>query len=123
MEFLGRVSAEEAFLQSASSTAQIVTLQRSELFRRTVPSKLFLAFAASAPILYGLEGEGGELARQSGGGIAFDSMNPASLVDAVKSVLARSPTEEAQMRSSLRAFFKTFFDPRKLISKYEEVLS
>jgi colanic acid biosynthesis glycosyl transferase WcaI len=121
--FHGRVPPSEAFDASASSLAQIVCLQRSPLFKRTIPSKLFAAFAASAPILYGLEGEAAELASESGGGIAFDSGDPHALVRAVKSLLSLPREERSQMRARLNKFFSDNFDPRKLVGEYEKILT
>jgi colanic acid biosynthesis glycosyl transferase WcaI len=121
--FHGLVPTSEAFDASASSLAQIVCLQRSPLFKRTIPSKLFSAFAASAPILYGLEGEAADLAVQSGGGIAFDSDDPHTLVRAVKTLLSLPQEERSQMRARLNKFFSDNFDPRKLVAKYESILT
>lgn len=121
--FHGRVPISEAFDASASSLAQIVCLQRSPLFKRTIPSKLFSAFAASAPILYGLEGEAADLAAQSGGGIAFASDDPQTLVRAVKNLLSLSQEERSEMRARLNKFFSDNFDPRKLVAEYEKILT
>lgn len=121
--FHGRVSSQDAFAASASSFAQIVCLQRSPLFKRTIPSKLFSAFAASAPILYGLEGEAADLAAESGGGIAFDSNEPDTLVDAVKTLLSLPNDRRTQMRAQLKRFFSQNFDPRELVTRYERILT
>jgi colanic acid biosynthesis glycosyl transferase WcaI len=121
--FHGRVASQEAFAASASSFAQIVCLQRSPLFRRTIPSKLFSAFAASAPILYGLEGEAADLAAQSGGGIAFVSNEPDTLVDAVRTLLSLPAEKRSHMRVQLNRFFSENFDPQQLLARYEKILT
>jgi len=121
--FHGWIPPSAAFDACASSFGQIVCLQRSPLFKRTIPSKLFSAFAASAPILYGLDGEAAELAAQSGGGIAFDSDDPRTLVTAIKAIVAMSTEERIQMRRRLNTFFSENFDPQRLLAQYEDVLS
>jgi colanic acid biosynthesis glycosyl transferase WcaI len=120
--FHGRVSTSEAFDAAASSVAQLVCLQRSQSFSRTVPSKLFSAFAASRPILYGLEGEAAELAMHSGGGVPFNTDNPESLVDAIKRLLAMDDDSVQAMRRRLNEYFIENFEPTKLLAQYELVL-
>src|SRR5437764_2326505 len=95
----GRVPVEEAFSASTSALAQLTCLQPSALFAKTVPSKLFSAFAAGSPILYGLQGEAATLAAESGGAIEFDASDPQSLVVAVKAILAKSASERDAMRA------------------------
>lgn len=121
--FYGRVPVEQALNASASGLAQIICLQPSPLFRNTIPSKLFSAFAAGAPILYGLQGEAETLAARSGGGISFDSSKPQTLVAAVKQLLSLTPSQRESMRSSLRSYFSTHFDPALLISRYSAILT
>jgi glycosyltransferase involved in cell wall biosynthesis len=122
VHFHGRVEAAAAFAASERAFAQLVSLRASPLFRMTIPSKLPFAFAAGAPVLYGLEGEPAELAAASGGSLAFDSAEPASLVAAVEALLATPPTERAAMRHRLRAFFAEHFSPDALLAEYEKIL-
>jgi len=122
VRFRGRVPTSEAFAAARAALAQIVCLRRSPEFRRTVPSKLFAAFAASTPVLYGLEGEAAAIAAESGGGIAFDSDDPDSFVRAVKTLLASSPNEIMSMRLSVNRFFAENFDPKLLLEKYRRNL-
>ncbi len=122
VRFHGRVALEEAFGASSSALAQIICLQPSALFRMTVPSKLFSAFAAGAPLLYGLEGDAAALAAESRGGIAFEASDPDTLVRAVAHLLELSPEERSGMRRNLRDFFATHFDPDLLEERYRELL-
>ena len=120
--FHGRVPVEQALKASAAGLAQIICLQPSPFFRNTIPSKLFSAFAAGSPILYGLQGEAEMLAARSGGGIGFDASEPQTLVTAVKQLLSLTTSQRESMRSSLRSYFSTHFDPALLISRYSEIL-
>ena len=50
----------------------VVSLQRSESFSETIPSKIFQSFARGTPVLFvGPEGEAARLVRESGGGLAL----------------------------------------------------
>jgi colanic acid biosynthesis glycosyl transferase WcaI len=120
--FHGRVPLEQAFSASAGAAAQIVCLQKSALFRMTVPSKMFAAFAAASPLLYALEGDAAALAVESGGGIPFDVDEPESLVRAVLELLALSPSDHAAMRRNLRHFFLEHFHPDTLVARYRVLL-
>ena len=120
--FHGLVTVAEAFGASARALAQIIILQPSPLFSGTIPSKLFSAFAAASPILYGLQGESAELTAASGAGIPFASGDPQSLVDAVKTLLAITPANRQEMRLRLRRYFAENFDPAKLKARYASIL-
>lgn len=121
LTFHGRLPAAAAFAHSAAAAAQIVCLQPTPLFGMTIPSKLSFSFAAASPVLYGLVGESAALVDESGGGIAFDPNNPATLVSAIKQVLALSPTELLSLRANLRQYYETHFEQTRLLSRYREL--
>ena len=120
--FHGRVAPAEAFQVAASALAQVVSLEPSELFAMTVPSKLAFSFAAGAPVLYGLQGEAARIAAQSGGGILFDPEDPGSLVRAVIELLQRSAEERSDMRVALRRFHAANFSRSELLARYRALL-
>jgi colanic acid biosynthesis glycosyl transferase WcaI len=123
VRFHGRVPPETAFEASRRALAQIVSLRASPLFRMTVPSKLAFCFAASAPVLYGLEGEAAEITADSGGGVPFNPGCPESLAAAIRDLLAKSPEERRRMRAALRAYFEQRFSRETLLARYEEILT
>lgn len=122
LTFYGRVSPREAFEASANAMAQVVSLRGSPLFSMTVPSKLQFCMAAASPILYGLEGEAAELARASGGGVAFESGSVPSLVGAIRKLAALPASERAQMRRALRRYYERHFARGELLARYRELL-
>lgn len=122
VSFKGRVTPAEAFGVSSSALAQIICLRPSAFFRMTVPSKLFSAFAAAAPLLYGLEGDAAILVEDSGGGIAFDAGDPDTLVSAVYRLLELPPQHRMNMRRNLRSYFLRNFSPPILQERYRELL-
>ena len=121
--FHGRVPFEQAFSESAGAMAQIVCLQPSPYFSMTIPSKLFAAFGAGAPILTGLQGEAAQLAAASGGSVAFDAGDVDSFVAAVREIASRTPEERQAMRSKLQRYYSENFDPQVLIAKYVALLT
>jgi colanic acid biosynthesis glycosyl transferase WcaI len=119
--FHGRVSADVAFRASAGAVGQIVTLQLGPMFRRTVPSKLAFCFAAGAPVLYSMEGEAADIARASGGAIAFDARRPDTLVAAVDELLALCAADRARIRTAMRSYYREHFDSATLQARYADV--
>jgi len=118
VHFHGRVSPADAYAISSRSLAQVVSLKKTPLFRMTVPSKLYFCFAAGTPILAGLEGESAELARESGAAFVFDVEEPATLVQAVQTVLAMSDDARRACRSQVQQFFQDRFAKHQLIRHY-----
>lgn len=56
----------------AAVDVTVVSLQKSESFAGTIPSKIFQSFARGVPVLFiGPEGDASEVIRESGGGIAL----------------------------------------------------
>lgn len=120
--FHGRISPETAFEVSSRAFAQVVSLQRSPLFAMSVPSKISFCCAAGAPILYGLQGEPAQMVDASGGGIAFDVSDPGTLVQAIETLIARSPEDRRQMRASLQRYYSEHLAKPMLIARYEQIL-
>ena len=122
VRFHGRVPLAEAFARSSGAFAQVVALTPSPLFAMTIPSKLSFAFSAGAPILFALPGESARLARESGGGVEFDSADPSSLAAAIERLLALTPGERDDMRRRLNDYFASNFSPATLRARYREII-
>lgn len=116
--FRGRVAPAAAFRACTHAAGQIVTLRPTPHLHATVPSKLVFSFAAAAPLLYGLEGEAGEVARESGGGIPFCAGDGESLAAAVAALLALPPAERVRMRRLLRERYESGFARETLTARY-----
>jgi colanic acid biosynthesis glycosyl transferase WcaI len=123
VRFHGRVPPDRAFQASSQALAQYVALQTSPLFRMTIPSKLAFSFAAGSPILVGLEGEAGLLARESGGSFAFDPESHESLVSAIRKLLDLSAAERAHMSGKLHSFYQQHFARPVLLQDYVALLA
>ena len=121
VRFHGRVPPSVALEASSAALGQIVTLKPSPLFEATIPSKLPFAMAAGSPILSGLQGEAGSIARASGGAIPFDPADPDSLVAAIRALAALSSEERAAMRASLRSTYAAQFAKDRLLNGYRSL--
>jgi glycosyltransferase involved in cell wall biosynthesis len=116
------VSPDEAFRACSGALANVVSLRATPLLGTILPSKLAFAFAAGAPVLYGLPGESAAVAAASGGALPFDVDDPTTLVDGVERLLALSDAERRAMAGRLRAYFEEHFSPRAQLAAYERLL-
>jgi glycosyltransferase involved in cell wall biosynthesis len=123
VRFHGRVSPEEAFSAARAAAAQVVALEPGPMFRTTIPSKLSFSMAAGAPLLYGLEGEAGDIAAATRGGVRFDAADPASLAAAARDLLSRPAHERLEMRRSLVRCYREQFARSTLIGEYVRLLA
>lgn len=118
VHFKGRVSPEEAFRASVSATAQIVHLTPSPLFLMTVPSKLAFCLAAGRPVLCGLAGEALEVARESGGAIAFEPGSDEGFARAARELFALSPEARRAVGARGKCYFEEHLHPDALCAFY-----
>ncbi len=82
--FTGPRPREDTLRSLAGASALFLQLRDEPVFATTIPSKVFDYLTANRPILFGLKGEGAEILSLSGGNVAFESDNLASLADAVE---------------------------------------
>ena len=122
VRFHGKVPPAMAFDVSHRALAQVVSLQKTQLFAMTVPSKLAFCFAAGAPVLAGLTGEAAVVAEESGGALFFDPDDPASLASAIRRAAALAPAERTAMRARMHAYFTAHFARETLLARYRSIL-
>lgn len=118
VHFRGRVSPAEAFTACTAASAQYIALQPSPLFDMTVPSKLYAAFAAGTPLLYGLRGEAARLAEECGGGVPFDVERPESLAHAIRTLMDLPASVRSAMQDRLTAHYRSRFARDTLLEQY-----
>ncbi len=81
--FMGPFDKKNAFKFMLYSSALLIHLKDSEVFEKTIPSKVFDYSFANKPILFGIKGEGNEILSSMPGNIYFKPSNPYSLVDSI----------------------------------------
>jgi glycosyltransferase involved in cell wall biosynthesis len=76
---------------SASDVA-LVPLRKAEVFKGTIPSKIFDAWACKRPVLISIEGEARELVERINAGVFIPPENPTKMAEALVNLM-NSPDE------------------------------
>jgi glycosyltransferase involved in cell wall biosynthesis len=96
-EFAGRHPPEAMPGFFAGADTLLVSLKADPLFAMTVPGKVQSYLASGRPILGMLDGEGAEVIRESGAGIAVPAGDAAGLANAIQAMAALLPAEREAM--------------------------
>lgn len=102
----------------------VVSLQRSESFSETIPSKVFQSLARGTPVLFvGPEGEAARLVRESGGGLALCG-DDRECADALRAFASSDDLPERLSRMSTNAvsFIEHNYTRKDLASRMLGVL-
>lgn len=99
--------------------ALLVSLKPEPIFAMTIPGKLQSYLAAGLPILAMLDGEGAQVVREAGAGLASPAGDAQALADAVLRLAALPPAERAAMGQRGRQLGATEFDRGRQIDKLE----
>ena len=105
----------------AASSLNFWVMRSQDLYRGTIPAKLYEALASGTPVAAVMEGLGAEMLAASGGGIMADYAEPDRFVAAIRQVL-ESPELREQMSHSGRQYAEQHFDPDRVAAAYERVL-
>jgi glycosyltransferase involved in cell wall biosynthesis len=100
----------------------LISLKNEPIFSMTLPGKLQSYLAFGMPVLAMLNGEGAEIVRESGAGLACPAGDGRALAAAVLDMASRSEAERAQMGRNGRAYCAREFDRGVLISRLESWL-
>jgi glycosyltransferase involved in cell wall biosynthesis len=101
-----------AILSQAS--ALLVTLVRDPIMAQTIPSKVQAYLAAGKPVLAALDGEGADVVREAGAGLACPAEDAEELARSVRQLYAMDETQRAQMGAAGRVYYEGHFEPRAL---------
>jgi colanic acid biosynthesis glycosyl transferase WcaI len=120
---LGRFPLERMPSFYRCADALLVSLRRDPIFALTIPGKLQSYLAAGMPVLAMLDGEGGEVVRASGAGLATAAGDAAGLAANVRSMMAASPEERAEMGRRGRDYSHREFDRTGQFTQLERILA
>jgi glycosyltransferase involved in cell wall biosynthesis len=101
----------------AQASALLVSLTRSPIMSRTVPSKVQAYLAAGKPIIASLDGEGARVIEESGAGVSCSAEDAAALAAAVLRLGALQANELQRMGEAGQIYYKQHFDPVVLATK------
>lgn len=103
--YLGRVlllppvPPEDLLIWSASADVLVMAIQPTTLNHRyTTPQKLFESFAAGVPVVASDLPGMAPIVRTTGAGVVCDPTSPASIADAITSIVTAPPKERRAMR-------------------------
>jgi glycosyltransferase involved in cell wall biosynthesis len=105
---------------SAADVA-LVPLKKLDIFKITIPSKLFDAWACECPVIMGIEGEAQHLLHKSGAGRFVEPENSKALTEAIQS-MSSDRSSCRVMGTKGRAFVKACYSRSDLAHKLENVL-
>jgi colanic acid biosynthesis glycosyl transferase WcaI len=102
--------------------ALLVPLKAEPIFAMTIPGKVQTYLASGKPILAMLDGEGAQVVRESGAGIACGAGNAVGLAAAVREMMALDPEARAAMGRAGQDYCARTFDRATLIDQVEQRL-
>lgn len=121
LRWLGLIDREEIPSAWAASHITYLSFRDQDLYRGTIPGKFFEAMACGVPIAAGLEGDGGDILRRSGGGVAVPFADADALTAAVRRLLDE-PAFYDQCSRAGRAFAETYYNPENVTSALENAM-
>ena len=106
----------------SKSSVLLVSLVRSEVMSKIIPSKIQAYLAAGRPIIASLDGEGARIVLDAQAGITCPAEDASALSSAIR-MLERMPAEQlAQMGLNGRHYYEHNFEPhmlaRKLVAQF-----
>jgi glycosyltransferase involved in cell wall biosynthesis len=120
--FLGRHPPDAMPGVFAGVDALLVSLKADPLFAMTVPGKVQTYLAAGLPILAMLDGEGADVVRNSGAGLAVPAGDSGSLAEAVRRLVAMPAPARAAMAAKGPAFARANYDFNRQLDRLEQWL-
>ena len=126
VELAGQYPGEDMPAIFAQASALLVTLGRSDNLALTIPSKISTYLAAGRPIIGALDGEGADLIREAGAGLAVPAEDAAGLASAILEIRNLSAARRQAMGAAGRAYFDQHLAPgllaRDLMQRFHEAL-
>lgn len=94
IQFLDSVPKAEVARYWSLLDVSIIHLQKSDLFKTVIPSKLFECMGMAKPVLHGVEGESADIVLRHEIGLPFEPENPVDLADKIRALHDDSPMRE-----------------------------
>ena len=117
---LGRFPLERMPSFFSAADALLVSLKADPIFSLTIPGKVQSYMGVGVPLLGMLDGEGGRVIQESGGGLVSPAGRGEDLARNVALIAAMTPTARADMGQRARAYGTKEFDRDTLIDALEQ---
>lgn len=115
--FLGSFPSEDMPDFFIHADALLVTLKKSLIFSKTIPSKVQSYLACSKPILASLDGEGGRIISEAGCGLVSPSEDSVSFSESIVEFLGLPSNQKIKMGVNGRLYFEKEFDGEKQLDR------
>jgi glycosyltransferase involved in cell wall biosynthesis len=122
VELPGRFDLIEMPLIMSQASALLVSLVRSQIMSKTVPSKVQTYLASGKPIIASLDGEGARIISEARAGLVSDAEDAKGLAQSIISLRNMSEKERQAMGCNARAYYIANYDPRFLSHKLKDLL-
>ena len=122
VHFRDQVPQSQALKYVSASDICLVPLRKAELFRETIPSKMYEIMACARPMILGVDGEARELLGSASAGVFVEPEDHSALAEAVLA-LARDPESRSKYGENGREFVLEHYDKRILARKYLTLLT
>ncbi|TSA24443.1 glycosyltransferase WbuB [bacterium] len=122
LKFLGEIPTNEMSGYFSLANCGIIPLRNIEVFKSTIPSKLFDYMSAALPILLGVKGEAALILNQSKAGITFEPDDSEDLAEKII-YLQSNPNLLLEMKTKGRRFVKHNYNRKILAAKLEKLLN
>ena len=113
--FLGRYPSNEMPSMLGNADLLLVSLKDSEIFARTIPSKIQAYMAVGKPIAAMLNGIGGEIVKEADCGYVTQSGNAEGLAKCVLEAYNESPENLEEKGTNARKYYDEHFSKDKII--------
>jgi len=122
VELPGRFDLIDMPLVMSKASALLVSLMRSQIMSKTVPSKVQAYLASGKPIIASLDGEGARIISEAGAGLICDAEDAKGLARSIISLRNMSTKEREFMGQNARDYYEANYEPRFLGHKMKELL-
>ena len=116
---MGRYPAEMMPRFFALSDALLVSLKKEPIFSLTIPAKIQSYLACAKPIIAALDGEGAEVVKESGAGLACPAEHPDALSKTVLKMYGMPEKDRQLMGMNGRIYFEKNFERNMLLDRLE----
>jgi len=97
--------------------ALLVSLKKNPIFSLTIPNKIQSYMACGKPIIASIDGEGGDVIKESKSGLVSAAEDSVGLANNLELFLKLSKEDVNKMSNNSLKFFKNEFDREKLLTK------
>ncbi len=121
VHWIGSFPAQEMPYLLSACDVLLLSLNKSEIFSVTIPSKLQSYLASGKPIIAAIDGETGRIVQETRSGLAVTAEDPEQLAAAVLTIHNLAAEERESMGRRGFSYYHEHFEAQKLIVKLESL--